>query len=445
MKYGGMLLKFRLLHLMNECWQRCTIPDEWLDSLIIPCFKKGDRSKCHNCRGICVVNSSFKLFAKIVNNRIAPIADCTLPQEQQGFRKGRSTIDDIFTLKQIIEKRVEFNRETHLAFVDIEKAFDNVNRCKLWSIMKEEGYPSHLVQVVKSMYDNTNIAVKYNGYVSGKRIINKGVRQGDSLSPTLFNIYLGYIIKRWKNMVPSGIHLGKNTFLNTLLYADDQVILQENEDNLQISIYQLEQILKEYNLIVSVNKTKVMAFKGKESIRTKIVLQNMVLEQVTRFNYLGCEITYGRDRDITSKIHKFQAICGTINRTFKKKARKETLLKFYDIMALPVLLYGCETWVQKQEDCRRLESAEMRFLRGVKGCTLRDQIKSEKIREELGRKETIHEKIKKYRQQWVTHIENMPQDRLPVQALNHKMQGKRNIGRPRMRWKEGGTGNMPNP
>jgi sorting nexin-29 len=60
------------------------------------------------------------------------------------YRRGRSTTDAVFTLKQIIEKRREFNKETHIAFIDFEKAFDNVNRRILWNIMEKERIPKTL-------------------------------------------------------------------------------------------------------------------------------------------------------------------------------------------------------------------------------------------------------------------------------------------------------------
>jgi replication-associated recombination protein RarA len=69
------------------------------------------------------------------------ILDVLLLEEQNGFRKGRSCTDDIFTIQQIIEKRREFNLEMHIAFIDYEKAFDRVNQAMLWQIMERRGYP----------------------------------------------------------------------------------------------------------------------------------------------------------------------------------------------------------------------------------------------------------------------------------------------------------------
>ena len=81
--------------------------------------------------------------------------------------------------------------------------------------------------------------------------------------------------------------LSKNQQLSTLLFADDQVIITNTEDNLQKAAYKLNQIITEYSLTISVQKTKSMAFKGRDPVRNKIVIDNKIIEKVNSFNYLG--------------------------------------------------------------------------------------------------------------------------------------------------------------
>jgi hypothetical protein len=95
-------------------------------------------------------------------------------------------------------------------------------------------------------------------------------------------------------------------------------------------------------------------------------------------------VTYKYDEDLNDKLSKFQKICGVISRTLKKKTRKETNLKFYRIMAVPVLLYGSETWIPRKRDWNMIQAAEIKYLRTVKGCTRLDHIRNEDIRNELG-------------------------------------------------------------
>lgn len=444
-KYSGTTLKQRLLHLLNLCWKNCKIPDEWTKAKVISLFKKGNRSSPENYRGITLLNVAYKIYTKIINKRFTTISDKILLEEQNGFRHGRSCMDDIFTINMVIQKRREHNLETHIGFIDYEKAFDTLHRKTLWKIMERRGIPLHLIQVIKSIYAKTMNRISIKGKLSEEFMINKGVRQGCSLSPSLFNIYIDDILREWKKCTNDGISLNRQNILNTLLFADDQIIIQDSEDNLQKAIHKLNTICGEYHLKISIQKTKVMAFRGKHPVRSKIIINNTVIEQVSHFKYLGCDITYDYDKDVNIKTQRFQAICGTIAKNLKKKTRKETQIKFYKTMAIPTLLYGCEAWTLKKNDINRIQSAEMKFLRGVKGCTRLDRYRNDDIRNELNLLPII-DKIKEYRIRWSNHLRRMDKERIPKQVLDYKPQGRRDIGRPRTRWKvEDGTGDSPTP
>jgi hypothetical protein len=126
-----------------------------------------------------------------------------------------------------------------------------------------------------------------------------------------------------------------------------------------------------------------MAFKGKLNIHSKIILGNITLEQVQQFNYLGCETSFIQKRDVNNKIQKFHMVCSTVSRTLKNKTHKDTLMKCYKTMAVPILPYGSESWVTSKKDKDKIQAAKMRFLRRVKGCTRADRIRNVDIRAEL--------------------------------------------------------------
>jgi len=94
--------------------------------------------------------------------------------------------------------------------------------------------------------------------------------------------------------------------------------------------------------------------------------------------------------------------------------------------------YCSETWVTTQRDMTRLEAAELRFLRSVKGYTRLDKIRREIIRKELGLP-GIQDIRTKYKQNWISHLERMDNNRLPKHALNYKPRGRRDCGRPMKR------------
>ena len=135
--------------------------------------------------------------------------------------------------------------ETHLLFVDYEKAFDNIQRQIIFNILKSRYIPDTLLKAIVDIYTRNKILLNFNNKPSQPVETNKGVRQGCPLSPTLFHIYLDEIITEWQKQDITGIKLSKNQQLSTLLFADDQVIIADTEDNLQKVVHKLNQIITE--------------------------------------------------------------------------------------------------------------------------------------------------------------------------------------------------------
>jgi hypothetical protein len=99
----------------------------------------------------------------------------------------------------------------------------------------EYGLPLNLVNAIKSLYDNTGVIFnKENKDITGTPLkVNQGLGQGCGLSPILFDRYINKVLEEWKLTNPKSIHLGNNKYINTILLADDQVLLTENEEHLQ--------------------------------------------------------------------------------------------------------------------------------------------------------------------------------------------------------------------
>jgi len=114
-------------------------------------------------------------------------------------------------------------------------------------------------------------------------------------------------------------------------------------------------------------------------------------------------------------------------------------MKCYKVVARPTLLYGSETWVTTTRDMTRLEAAEMRFLRSVKGYRTLDKIRSEVIRKEL-EISGIQDVRSKHKQNWINHLERLDNTRLPKHALNYTPRGRRDHGRSRKRWQRVNVG-----
>jgi len=223
-KFGGNELKRHILELFNNITDKNQMPQEWETGMVINICKKGTKSKCENYRGFTLLPTAYKLFANIIRNRLNEHMEDEMVEEQCGFRKGRSCIDAIFTVQQIMEKRREHNLPLFLLFIDYEKAYDNISRSKLWEMMDNK-IPNYLLNTIKCIYRNIKVRIKFNDGISEPIYINKGVRQGCGLSPVLFNIYINKIIQEFKLAIKKGIQLNNRKILNTILYADDQILM----------------------------------------------------------------------------------------------------------------------------------------------------------------------------------------------------------------------------
>ena len=153
--------------------------------------------------------------------------------------------------------------------------------------MMDNKIPNYLLNTIKGIYRNTKVRIKFNDDISESIHINKGVRQGCGLSPVLFNIYIHKIIQEFKIVIKKGIQLNNRKLVNTILYADDQILMATSEDDLQTMAHHLNLIARKYKMTIYSTKTKSMAMWGNHIQRVKIVINDNIIEQVTDFKYWG--------------------------------------------------------------------------------------------------------------------------------------------------------------
>lgn len=161
----------------------------------------------------------------------------------------------------------------------------------------------HVIKVIKKLYGGTKITIKTSVNISETISVHQGVLQGCSLSPTMCNIYIDALVRRWKRHIPiRGFHTAAPK--KPLLFADNQFIIEENENELHRAVYKLGMISKEYHMEIAISRTKLNSFESTEPFRLKIVFNNRTIQQAKSFSYLGNEITYGYDIDIDIKVSR---------------------------------------------------------------------------------------------------------------------------------------------
>ena len=141
-KHGKPAILHHLHDLLLLCWKEGTVPQDMRDANIVTLYKnKGDRSDCNNYRGISLLSVVGKVFARVALTKLQLLAERTLPESQYGFRTGRSTIDMIFSVRQLQEKCREQRRPLFISFIDLTKAFDLLSRRGLFNLLEKIGFP----------------------------------------------------------------------------------------------------------------------------------------------------------------------------------------------------------------------------------------------------------------------------------------------------------------
>lgn len=199
---------------------------------------------------------------------------------------------------------------------------------------------------------------------------NKGIRQGDSLNPLLFNIIMDEIIGGVRNL--NGYKMGNHN-ITILCYADDAVLIAENEDDLQRLLHKFNSIAKTFNMAISVPKTKCMTT-AKTPLRCKLAVDKEILQQEMKFKYLGIEVSGFDDveAEVREQTMKAARMAECLNDTIWKNKYIGTEVKsrIYKSVIRPLMTYTAETRPETAQTKRLLETSEMRILRKIAGKTL---------------------------------------------------------------------------
>ncbi|XP_035663411.1 uncharacterized protein LOC118407100 [Branchiostoma floridae] len=304
----GVLLP-ELHDILCQCWEEGEIPQDMKDSNIVTLYKnKGDRSDCNNYRGISLLSIVGKIFARVVLGRLQRLADRVYPESQCGFRSERSTIDMIFSLRQLQEKCREQRQPLYIAFIDLTKAFDLVNRDGLFKTLAKIGCPPKLLRMIQSFHTGMKGVVQFDGSSSEAFDIRSGVKQGCVLAPTLFGIFFAVMLKHAFGSSAEGVYLhtrsdGKlfnlarlkaktkirEVLIRDLLFADDAALAAHSVNKLQTLLDKFSAACQDFSLTISIKKTQVMC-QGVDH-PPAVTINNYELEVVPKFTYLGSTVT----------------------------------------------------------------------------------------------------------------------------------------------------------
>ncbi|KAL5467621.1 hypothetical protein EMCRGX_G031880 [Ephydatia muelleri] len=330
--YGGEQALTFLHTICTEVWSSELIPKEWVDSIIVPLPKKGNLQLCDNWRGISLLSVAGKVFARVLANRITPVAESILDETQCGFRKCRGTIDMIFVARQLQEKAREQMCQLYMCFFDLKKAYDSVPRHALWLLLARLGFPSKLVHILRGLHINMEASVRVDGVLSDPFQVTTGLKQGCVLAPFLFNLYFNTVMHQvlsefndgveikyrldGKLFRRSGTKLPMSVRICDLRFADDVMTGCLDSAALQRFIDRFTHVARSWGLSVSTDKTKVITQSATSS--SPFNIRGTTIETVTAFQYLGSVLSsdVSLDNEINSRLSKaaklFSALKGGV-------------------------------------------------------------------------------------------------------------------------------------
>ena len=335
-----------LVYTFNHCLSNGSYP--WNESVITPIYKSGDLFNPDNYRAIAVSSCLGKLFSSILLERLIIFRkeNCSDPINQLGFCKHAQTNDHILTLKTIIDKyKKKLKNKLFACFVDLKKAFDTINRQLLLHKLMDLNIKGNFFHTLKTMYDKSVARIKINNLMSPTFKVSKGTEQGHPMSPELFKLFIRDLTSYLNTS--GDFPLLDETAISHLLWADDLVLLSLTEQDLQRLIDLLTKYCNRWGLSVNLKKTKIISF-GKKSRGLHFYLNSEEIEMVDSYCYLG--ITIHKNGNFKSAIDNMRkkALRGLFG--LKKVVMRDSLsiaalLKLFDALIKPILLYGCQVLI----------------------------------------------------------------------------------------------------
>lgn len=326
---------------------------------------------------------------------------------------------------------MDLGLNTHIAFIDLEKAFDKVDWKKMMVSLRNVGLDFRDRRIIYQLYKYQETIIEI-GNERGTAKIRQGVRQGCSLSPLIFNVFIESAIQKISEIIDKGVKFNGKV-IKFVRFADDIAAIAETQNDLQILLNTMDSIFKEFSLIININKTKILTTsKTEEFARNTITLNNIPLERVSTFKYLGSIITSDSrcTPDIKCRIAIAKKAFHNKKHLLTSRISKNVKKKFIKTYIWSIALYGCETWTMTQRDREILEAFEMWCWRRMERISWTEKITNIEVLRRIQEKRILLTTIENRRGKMVGHL--IRHDSFIKTIMEGKIEGKRGRGRPRI-------------
>ena len=412
-------------------------PSDLNTGLLVPLHKPGKvKGKVESTRPVIILPILRKITAKCLINRIYDRINNEIPVSQAAYRKGRSTIEHIFTIKILADKALTSqNYGILVTMLDMSKAFDMVSRKDLFNIlqkilMKEELY------LMKALLNDVQYSVKNGKFIGKEFSTNTGVPQGDCLSAVLFTLYLAKTLN--DEEVNDHNYAGirniyeqdhsysiyqkiSDKFLIEQQYADDIAYISNCASSINAKVDEATSRIQNRYLKINSDKTE------------KISISRDSDDSWMNTKYLGCHL------DCRTDFYRRKALVFCTFNKFKKVLRQrkihlEVRLNLFNSYVKPVFMYGSELWTMNKDLEDKIDKLHRYFLRQILGIFYPIIITNAQIYQ-ITKERKWTQEIRKSRLRWTGHLLRLPQDTPARLALDQiKKPSKKPRGRSKKTW-----------
>ena len=323
----------------------------------------------------------LKVFSTVLYLRIQARIDGHLSDEQYGFRRGQGCSDAVHVLRMVIEKSAEWGEDLWIAALDVEKAFDRVHHSALFDALLEAGVEWEAISSLKRLYAGTRAYVNlWTGVDSRAFDIERGVRQGDTLSPLLFNLVMNRVLDDvlpvWRKR-GCGTNVGmtlQGQRLTHCAFADDMTLISRSWLSMKRMMAKVRASFAKYGLTLHPAKCKVQTNRVEHFPRGSTVVKNgfavEILPEGASLTVLGTHLNLDDPTkyEITNRIAAGWRMFWAMSKLLmNRKISINRWMRVLDSTVGSCVLWCTESWTPRTEEMQKLESARRSMLRKILG------------------------------------------------------------------------------
>ena len=374
-KYANESFKEALLGFLNQILIDGRFDESWHTTILQMLPKDGDLGELSNWRPIALLPIFYKVFSKLVYNRISIQLFQYQSWDQHGFTPGIRIEDALLCAEVVLEYHEEFTLPIWMLSMDMRKAFDMIDHLALINALRSKGLSEEYISLLSLLYADQSGTVNR----SSAFLIQLGVKQGDTLSAILFNCVLDIAFDAWLlSLHHEGIYIGHGLpRLTNIRYADDIMLYAKSLNELEDMTGKLMDELRNIGLTLNAKKTKILRCNPSEDDSTLNFTEISgefvkILDDDESHKYLGKQLSSSassrasiefsnRKRSAWASFHKHKSVL--LDHSVSLRLR----LKYFDACIGPAMLFGMSVLPMTKGRLQELDRIQRKMMRRIVG------------------------------------------------------------------------------